>query len=213
MSDNSQIGHSHPMTSQDTPIKPRKAPRQARSRATCDAILQAAAHILERQGSDTLTTNLVAEVAGVSIGSLYQYYPTKEAILAELIRAMRQQMHDDMSAAAAASRGLGLEREVDALVAATLRHHLRNPVLAHALEIVEERLPLDAETALLKQGMARLVVAALERNGIPDAPAVAFDLIAIGHGLADAAIAAGERDFDHLHRRIRRAALGYLGAI
>jgi AcrR family transcriptional regulator len=212
MSNHSQNGHSHPMHPQDLPITPRKVPRQARSRATCDAILQAAARILERQGSEVLTTNLVAELAGVSIGSLYQYYPTKEAIFAELIREMRRQMHDDLVAATEASMGLGLEAEIDALVAATLCHHLRNPELAHALEIIEERLPLDDETAVLKQNMARLVVAALERNGIPDAPAVAFDLIAIGHGLADAAISGGERNFDHLHRRIRRAVLGYLGA-
>ncbi|SDY96290.1 TetR/AcrR family transcriptional regulator [Citreimonas salinaria] len=205
------FGHSHPNAMKNLPLNPRKVPRQARSRATCDAILAAAARILERQGDEALNTNRVAEVAGVSIGSLYQYYPTKEAILAELIRAMRQQMHDDMAAAARVAAGSGLEQEVDALVAATLRHHLRNPELAYALEIVEERLPLDAETAALKQGMRTLVVDMLERNGITDAPAIAFDLIAIGHGLADAAIAAGERDFDGLHRRIRRAVLGYLG--
>ncbi|SDY85057.1 TetR/AcrR family transcriptional regulator [Citreimonas salinaria] len=200
------------MTAKNTPINPRKTPRQARSRATCDAILEAAARILERQGDEALTTNLVAEVAGVSIGSLYQYYPTKEAIMAELVRAMRQQMHDDMAAAARAAAGSGLEQEVDALVAATLRHHLRNPSLAHALEVAEERLPLDAETAALKQGMAKVVVGTLERNGIVDAPAIAFDLIAIGHGLADAATSAGERDFDCLQRRMRRAILGYLGS-
>ncbi|MCC5986557.1 MAG: TetR/AcrR family transcriptional regulator [Pararhodobacter sp.] len=198
------------MTSSTVPIHPRKTPRQSRSRATCEAILQAAARILERGGGESLTTNLVAELAGVSIGSLYQYYPTKEAILAELIRQMRHEMHDDMVTAERQSAGQGLEQEVDALISATLRHHLRNPNLAKALEHIEDQLPMDAEIAQLKQNMAKLVVGALARYGINDPEATAFDLVAIGHGMSHAAIAAGQKDFDDLHRRIRRAVLGYL---
>lgn len=198
------------MTPVSAPIHPRKTPRQSRSRATCEAILQAAAHILERGGGEALNTNQIADLAGVSIGSLYQYYPTKEAILAELIRQMRHEMHDDMVTAATRAAGQGLEREVDALVAATLRHHLRNPKLAQALERIEDQLPMDAEIAQLKQNMAGLIVGALARYGIDDPEATAFDLVAIGHGMSHAAIAAGQQDFDNLHRRIRRAVLGYL---
>ena len=50
----------------------------------------------------------VAEVVGVSIGSLCQYYPIQEAILADLIGAMRRQMLDDMTTAAAEARGHSL---------------------------------------------------------------------------------------------------------
>jgi AcrR family transcriptional regulator len=64
----------------------RRSPRQTRSRATWEAILEAAAQILERHGAAALTTNRIAERAGVSIGSLYQYFPNKHAVLAELIR-------------------------------------------------------------------------------------------------------------------------------
>lgn len=70
-------------------LEPRKRPHQQRSAATVDAILEAAARILERRGLDALTTNAVAALAGVSIGSLYQYFPGKAAILAELIRRER----------------------------------------------------------------------------------------------------------------------------
>jgi AcrR family transcriptional regulator len=59
----------------------RRSPMQARSRATYDAILEAASQILERGGADALNTNDVAERAGVSIGTLYQYFPDKHAIL------------------------------------------------------------------------------------------------------------------------------------
>jgi AcrR family transcriptional regulator len=59
----------------------RRRPSQARSRATWEAIVEAAAQILERHGADGFNTNAVAERAGVSIGTLYQYFPDKRAIL------------------------------------------------------------------------------------------------------------------------------------
>lgn len=66
--------------------KPRRQPRQSRARFTCDAILTATAQILETQGEAALTTNAIAERAGVSVGSLYQYFPNKDAILIEIAR-------------------------------------------------------------------------------------------------------------------------------
>lgn len=63
---------------------PRKRPRQNRSKATVDSILEATARVLIAEGFDGLTTNGVAEAAGVSIGSLYQYFPSKEALVAAL---------------------------------------------------------------------------------------------------------------------------------
>jgi AcrR family transcriptional regulator len=64
--------------------KPRKRPRQERSQVTVQAILTASAHILTESGYDHFTTNKVAERAGVSIGSLYQYFPNKESLLLAL---------------------------------------------------------------------------------------------------------------------------------
>jgi AcrR family transcriptional regulator len=69
----------------DRRLEPRKLPKQARSEATVDAILEAAAQIFERQGYAAGTTNRIAERAGVSIGSLYQYFPNKDAILVALV--------------------------------------------------------------------------------------------------------------------------------
>jgi AcrR family transcriptional regulator len=64
-------------------VGPRQ-PRQARSLATVNAILDATVRILDREGLDAATTTRIAEVAGVSVGSLYQYYPHRDAILTAL---------------------------------------------------------------------------------------------------------------------------------
>lgn len=68
-------------------IKPRKEANQERAKATVDAIMRATAHILVKRGYQATTTNAVALAAGVSIGSLYQYFPNKEAIVAALLDA------------------------------------------------------------------------------------------------------------------------------
>lgn len=67
-------------------LVPRKVPAQARSRATVDAIIQAATYILTEAGWEGVTTNAIAERAGVNIGSLYQFFPNKEAVVAEVQR-------------------------------------------------------------------------------------------------------------------------------
>jgi len=65
-------------------LKPRKRPTQARSKATVEAILLAAAQVFRRQGYAATTTDRIAERAGVSVGSLYQYFPNKDSILVAL---------------------------------------------------------------------------------------------------------------------------------
>jgi len=64
---------------------PRKTPRQQRSRATVEAVLTAAAQVFEARGYAAGTTNRIAERAGVSVGTLYQYFPNKEAIAVALL--------------------------------------------------------------------------------------------------------------------------------
>jgi AcrR family transcriptional regulator len=64
---------------------PRKQATQARAQATVDVILKATARILVRDGYDRASTNKIAVAAGVSIGSLYQYFPSKEALVAALV--------------------------------------------------------------------------------------------------------------------------------
>jgi len=121
-----------------TSIEPRKAPRQARSQATVDAILDATARILVERGHATTNTNLVAERAGVSVGSLYQYFPNKIA----LIRALHERHAREMT--------LALEREfrprdgetlhaaLTRVIGASMHAHQVDADLHRALEQCEE---------------------------------------------------------------------------
>ncbi len=67
------------------PFSPRKVAQQSRARETIEDILQASAQIVSRHGLERLTTNHIAERAGVSVGSLYQYFPGKDAVLHAVI--------------------------------------------------------------------------------------------------------------------------------
>src|SRR5437588_11915439 len=74
------------------PTTPRKNASQERSRATVDALVEATARILVREGFEKTSTNRIAEIAGVSIGSLYQYFPGKEALVAAVIDRHNQEV-------------------------------------------------------------------------------------------------------------------------
>ncbi len=83
-------------------LQPRKQPRQQRARATVDAILRASAELFANAGYAGTTTNKIAARAGVSVGSLYQYFPGKDAILSTLF----QQHHAEMTASVHGSLAL-----------------------------------------------------------------------------------------------------------
>jgi AcrR family transcriptional regulator len=72
--------------------KPSKVASQARSRATVDALVEATARILVKDGFDKASTNRIAELAGVSVGSLYQYFPSKEALVVAVIERHQQEI-------------------------------------------------------------------------------------------------------------------------
>lgn len=88
-----------------TDFKPKKRPKQARSKASFAAIVDAAARLLREQGYEALTTNHIAEQAGVGIATLYEFFPNKEAVVAELAARLMAKIEADMERAfAEASR-------------------------------------------------------------------------------------------------------------
>lgn len=195
------------------PLTPRKAPRQERSKKTCDAILKAAADILARDGQAGLNTNHVARRAGVSIGSLYQYYPNKQSIIVALISTRRAALLDEMEQAAKAAEEAGLDEIIRAMVAARLRHHFQRPDLSEALQRAEAELPADKDLRQQRTRVEALIVAVLAEYYIDDPETVARDVLAIGDGMARAAVSAGERDSEALVARVDRAVTGYLAPL
>jgi AcrR family transcriptional regulator len=113
--------------------KPRKNASQERSRATVDALVEATARILVREGFDKASTNRIAEVAGVSIGSLYQYFPGKEALVAAVIDHHNQEIMQVVRDAMAEITSQPIKKAVRRLVAAAIEAHRVDPKLHRVL--------------------------------------------------------------------------------
>jgi AcrR family transcriptional regulator len=112
---------------------PRKHAAQARSRATVDALVEATARILVREGYDKASTNRIAEVAGVGIGSLYQYFPGKEALVAAVIDRHNETTMRLVRATLAEVAPLPLAQAVRRLVAMAIQAHRIDPRLHRVL--------------------------------------------------------------------------------
>lgn len=112
---------------------PRKHASQERSRATVDALIEATARILVREGFDKASTNRIAEEAGVSVGSLYQYYPGKEALVAAVIDRHNQEIMQVVRGALAEVASQPIEKAVRRLVAVAIEAHRVDPKLHRVL--------------------------------------------------------------------------------
>ena len=120
------------VTGLQPPLHPRKRPSQARSAVTVDAILEAAVRVLLADGYPRLTTRRVAEVAGVSVGSLCQYFPNRRSLVAEVIRRKVEEGVRCIEEAAARADGPPAEA-VAAVMAAFAAEKRRGLALSVAL--------------------------------------------------------------------------------
>jgi AcrR family transcriptional regulator len=147
-------------------LAPRKRPRQERSRAAVDAIVQAAAYILVRDGLPRLTTNRIAERARVNVASLYQYFPNKGAILAELQQRHVAEQREAMREALEPHRGKDLEGTVRALVSMGIAPHAIAPQLHAALSqaLPRRRARSGAEADPVMREAARALVGGLPNS-------------------------------------------------
>lgn len=112
---------------------PRKRASQARSRATVDALIEATARILVRDSFDRASTNRIAEEAGVSIGSLYQYFPSKEALVAAVMDRHNRELTQVARGVLAEVSALPLEQAVRKLVTMAVEAHRLDPKLHRVL--------------------------------------------------------------------------------
>jgi AcrR family transcriptional regulator len=139
--------------SRKRPATPRKLPQQERSRVTVEAILQATAHILTEEGYHKANTNRIAERAGISIGSLYQYFPNKESLMAALM-----EQHSNEIAALVESKlqnlfDAPLEIAVPELVKAVIAAHAINPRLH---QVLNEEIPRSERLQQMQKADERI---------------------------------------------------------
>jgi AcrR family transcriptional regulator len=111
----------------------RKEASQDRSRATVDALVDATARILVREGFDKASTNRIAEVAGVSVGSLYQYFPSKEALVAAVIERHQQEIMQLVRGELAKVAKQPIEQGVRTIVSVAVKSHRIDPKLHRVL--------------------------------------------------------------------------------
>jgi AcrR family transcriptional regulator len=171
---------------------PRKAASQERSRSTVDALLEATTRVLMKEGYDRASTNRIAEVAGVSIGSLYQYFPSKEALVAAVIDRHTEQVSQLTRDALVKVAARPIEVAAREFVSIAIDAHRVNPRL-HA--VLSEQIPrvgrLENIEANQREGYA-LVRGYLEAHRdeieVADPDLAAFVVVTVVEALTHAAV-------------------------
>ena len=142
------------MPTHERRIQPRKQPRQVRAELTRQRILTAAAHVFAEHGYAAGTTNRIAERARISIGSLYQYFPNKDAILAALL--VRHLDRGDWTEADEVDLAPGsLPAAIRALVRDAIDNHRDDPALLRMM-IEEARVSPELVEAMERHGRSRV---------------------------------------------------------
>lgn len=141
------------MSPEPIDANPRKMPRQSRSKATVEAILTGAAQVLVEHGYEGATTARVAERAGVSVGSLYQYFPNKEALVAALVERYADGLVALMRQALADPNNAMLEDGMRAIIGVGIDAHRVSPVLH---KVLSEQVPRIGRLAKVMDTHSRI---------------------------------------------------------
>jgi len=198
-------------------LTPRKQAAQSRSRATVEALVTATAQVLVAAGYAKLTTTEVARVAGVSVGSLYQYFPAKEALVVAVLERHLEELYRSMERGLAAA-GPSLEERVEGLLRGLLEAKARDPALSAALRSQLPRIEGYARVTRLLRRVEQLVAGLLtthrKQAGRVDPAWTAVVLTAGVDGVIASVL---ERDPARLRdprllRELCRMVLGYLRA-
>ena len=198
-------------------VNPRKSPRQARAKATVDAIIEATTQVLLEDGYDHFTTARAAERAGVSVGSLYQYFPNKAALASAVIDRCCDNFLSAFEAALAGRRRVTLAECVRAIVDVTLVSHHLTPELHRIVIDLAPRIGVADRAQRVSQIATAAIEEVLRKHDDEIAPgidiAVAATLIetlleAIAHRAARAH--AEHLEGERLALEATRLILGYL---
>lgn len=198
-------------------LEPRKSPVQARSTASVDAILDATVQVLVGVGKERLTTTRVAFRAGVSVGTLYQYFPNKNALLQTVLKRHLNEVTEAVERVCKEQRGEPLRQMVTALITVFMQAKMRNPKASTALYAVSS----DVDGAKIRQqignrinrAMVRMLASSSERLA-SDAQVVAAMLhgamVGVSRGILESSTP--EMQVDTLRRELIFLACAYVDA-
>ncbi|MGJ7500583.1 TetR/AcrR family transcriptional regulator [Variovorax sp. ZT5P49] len=192
----------------------RKAPRQQRSRVTVDVIVEAATRVLARRGWARFTTNEIAAVAGVSVGSLYQYFPNKLAIA----EAIRQRHLDEvlvaLSSAGDDNEAIPLDQRVarfaDGVIAAHSVDEALHRVLLDEVPLVARSSYAEFEAEYQRRYRVLIATTANTSGGAGDDETAARVLSSAVEGVVHAAAHRGDLGLPALRSELVRLILAYL---
>jgi AcrR family transcriptional regulator len=198
-------------------LEPRKTPVQARSTASVNAILDATIQVLLRLGKERLTTTRVALRAGVSVGTLYQYFPNKSALLQAVLLRHLDEVTNAVEVACKEQQGATLRQMATALITAFFEAKMRNAKTSVALYSVSS----DVDGAKIAQQMgirsSKAIVEMLASSPEPfsgDPELVASILLGAVAGVSRTLLesAAPEEQFQSLQGELILFASAYLEA-
>jgi len=210
-----QLWNSHMNRPAPDLLKPRKTPRQTRSAVTVEAIHTATIQVLLADGVGRLTTTRVAERAGVSVGTMYQYYPHKQALLFAIVERQLDLIVTAMLTAVERLEGRDLQSVAEGLATAWLDAKMADVVSSRAIYGIAAEFDL---AEMMKRAKVVLLeaISSLLRS-IPDArfadpDIAAFMLTALLGGSVRVVMEAGtaDDDFERLRQELPRACYGYL---
>lgn len=177
------------------PTEPRKQPRQARSRALVEAVLDATERVLAQEGPEHASTTRIAEVAGVSVGSLYQYFPSRQALLAAVIERRVERDEQRLHAHMAELHDAPLATVLRAGARFLVEVYRREPELYRAMVDEMDEVAREQRVQQMLDDATARTVALLE----PHREALAVDDVALAAYVLTTAQVAVVRDA--LHRR------------
>lgn len=198
-------------------LEPRKSPVQARSTASVNAILEATIQVLLRVGKERLTTTRVASRAGVSVGTLYQYFPNKGALLQAVLRRHLDEVTSAVELACQKRRGATLRQMATALITAFFEAKTRNAKTSVALYSVSS--DVDGAKIVRQMGIrsnkAIVEMLASSREPLPNDPELIASVLqgamaGVSRSLLESV--APEKRFEALRHELIVFACAYLDA-
>lgn len=193
---------------------PRKSPSQARARATVDAIVEATAQILRERGYRGATLRRIGDRAGVSTGSIYQYFPSKDALLAAVMERHVAQMGKILASAALEPTTPPPSEHIRAMLHAVVIAHQQDPELHRVLVHEHARVaPLDLHQAVLEavRDQVTSLLAKAPSTATRDPGLVATVIVSAVDAAVHALILDGIHDTDTVVDELCALVLPYIG--